>query len=770
MRKMEIIKYRCQFCQFILLMCVVFFMTYASLSGVREVTEETEGSFKQTDTFLELKNGQFVEQEFDFLKDENIITDKIGIACKNNLRTSGFMQAVFSQYDEVIQTEEVALSESESLTCYEFKLDSGQFSEGTVNLKLGYSSPDSNAVISILSEAARSDSADKQVLDGKPSFQSPALKITYQISELSKTASRIKWIMSICLPVMLAVSTFLFCFTKREGLTRGFLFGSIFCMISLRYYFLILNCQPFAEELNVYISSALQYGFPKNLLVKDAGYLAVLQHAVTWGCLCLFRFAGMKTVSLAMNVAAVTAIAFCCTFPIGKIPEWILPRPVTFGLSVAIPTILVRQYESFLFLNFIYFAILLYIALLFMDFSTIKKGTYILYLFLTGILILSKGFFVVLFPASVIGILFHDKGDRRRIYWHLVIIVSSLCQLGIYFLGNTRDTASSLQLSFTDGIPGLIEITGEILTGIFIPYLPFSTVGNICAGMIYIFAAGSVSVWLYRRGAFRELCLFLQIIITLSGSLFLAVLGTPSMQESGTLFFSRQEFIGIIMMIVSLGTAAGMLGAKDKSRMIFRYGCGVYVLLCSTILSLQTAAIKDKFWVNSPNTDAFSTKFSQCGADYDIYADYISGDSFYIPSCPDYWCYDGNCDIYLYSSSENPSFWRTDRTYTVRSAKHLLEDRQYTGFEPAELTGRTCGLTEVFVSRTSLQHQYEMLCYDKEGNLVGAAGQLNDRRKWNIGYIFDEPLDQVYTVKFVNAKTGEPVTVEPEVVFVYAAE
>lgn len=761
MKKMEIIKYRRQFCQFILLMCVVFFMTYASLSGVKEVTEETEGSFKQTDTFLELKNGQFVEQEFDFLKDENIITDKIGIACKSNQQNPGSLQAQFSQHGQVVQTEEIALSESGSFVHYDFELDSGQFSEDKVSLKLGYSSPVSNAVISVLSEAAQ---------DGKLSIHSPALKITYRISELSKTASRVKGIMSVCLPVLLTAAVFLFCFTKREGLMRGFLFGSIFCIISLRYYFLILNCQPFAEELNVYINSALQYGFPRNLLVKDAGYLAVLQHAVTWGCVCLFRFAGMKTVSLAMNVAAVMAAAFCCTFPVGKIPERVLPRSVTFGLSAAIPTILVRQYESFLFLNFIYFAILLYIALLFMDFSTIKKGTYILYLLLTGILILSKGFFVVLFPASVIGILFHDKGDRRRIYWHLVIMVSSLCQLGIYFLGNTRDTASPLQFSFTDDIPGLIEIIGEILTGIFIPYLPFSTVGNICAGMIYIFAAGSVSVLLYRRGAFSELCLFLQIIITLSGSIFLAVLGTSSMQESGTLFFSRQEFIGIIMMIVSLGTAAGMLDAKDKSRMIFRYGCGVYVILCSMILSLQTAAIKDKFWINSPNTDAFSTKFSQCCADYDIYADYIRRDSFYIPSCPDYWCYDGNCDIYLYSCSENPSFWRTDRTYTVRSAKQLLEDRQYTGFEPAELTGRTCGLTEVFVSKTSLQHQYEILCYDKEGNLVGSAGQLNDKHKWNIGYIFDEPLDQVYTVEFVNAKTREPVTVRPEVVFVYAAE
>lgn len=35
MKKMEIIKYRRQFCQFILLMCVVFFMTYASFRRKR---------------------------------------------------------------------------------------------------------------------------------------------------------------------------------------------------------------------------------------------------------------------------------------------------------------------------------------------------------------------------------------------------------------------------------------------------------------------------------------------------------------------------------------------------------------------------------------------------------------------------------------------------------------------------------------------------------------------------------------------------------------
>lgn len=772
MEKFDIRKYWHKYCLFILLMIAILSMAYASLSGINEVTEETEEPFRQRNAFFELKSGQFTEQEFHFLKDDNICTEKIGIACKCNYQNPGILQAEFTQHNIVIQTEDVTLSESESLVYYDFELDSEQFAEDIVNLKLGYRNSDSNAVILIMSEAAESDSAETLPSSGKLFFQSPALKITYRISELSKTASRVKGIMSICLPILLIISTFLFCFTKRERLTRVFIFCSVFCIISLRYYFLILNCQPFAEELNVYIDSALQYGFPKNLLIKDAGYLAVLQHMVTSVCVCFFRFAGLKTVSLAMNIAAVLAIAFCCAFPIGRIPEQILPQSVTFGLSIAIPTILVRQYESFLFLNFIYFAILLYVVLLAMDFKTIKVGTYIFYLILSSLLILSKGFFVILLPASALGLLFHYKRDKRKALWNLVIIISSLCQLGVYFLSNTQETELQIKVSLTSGIEiyRMIEMIGQILTEVFIPYISFSTVGNIFVGMCYLFIAGSLFVFFYKRKENGNLWLFLKIIITLCCSIFLAVLGTPSMQESGTLFFSRQEFTGIILFVISLGMAAGILNTQHKNLIIFRYICGVYVFLCSIILSIQTAAIENKFWIISPNTDPFSTMVSKSDADYDIYVNYITGDSFYIPSFPDYWCYSRNCDIYLYSSTESTSFWRTNQTYSVKSAEDLLENRPYTSLKPAELTGRICGLTEVFVSKVSLQYEYEMLCYDEEGNLVASSRQLNDKRKRNIGYIFDEPLDHVYKVQFVDATTKKQVTVNPEVIFIYTKE
>lgn len=752
--------------QSFLLFAIGCLFIFGSLYNVKEKNETVESVPLQTDEFIKLKSNGEIWQRFKIVREEGITTEKIGIAVKKEKQVSGFLQVDFFQREQLVQSEKIAFPNMLNESYYDIKCNFEKFYGGEADIRIRYVGFDPQDTVLVMAgrEALNLEPAK---LDGQSLDKSVAIKLTYQVSELSKAAAGIRKIMIVSMILLLGAAVYLFCFTFKNRLTRFILGGALFCMMSLRYFSLILNYQPFAEELNVYVDSALRYGFWENLLVKDAGYLAIGQHAVSWIFCRILEGGGMKWIPLIMNATGVAAIAYCCVFPIGRLAEDIVYKPITFLSAIAIPTLLVRQYESFIFLNFIYFAGLLFLTLNCMDFQRFSIKECIVMYLLSGLAVLSKGYFVVFLPVSLIGILCCLHKDRRKAVWYLIVAICALIQLAVYFTGSDPTAVPiSLQMGIADAAVTLVTIIGKIFSGIFIPYLTVSVKGNFAIGTLFILSAGIFFVYLYAHKN-KNAGFFAEIMILMAGSVFLSALSTPMIYQEEKLSFSRQEFLGILALLsgVSMMTMfcrnVRWQGTKIGNVML------LYMFICGGVLTWQSIKTEDKLWVDSPNTPAFSVAVSETTADWHIYSDWITADCFYIPNTPDYWYYAKNSAVYLYSNVRESAFWKTKKTYTMDIAEPILQDKNYHSLAAADLTGRSGGLTAVFIDKESLQCKYQAVCSDKKGNILAVSNQINDARKRKIGFVFQTPVDEVYTISFFDAETNKPAWIKPEIVLVY---
>ena len=116
------------------------------------------------------------------------------------------------------------------------------------------------------------------------------------------------------------------------------------------------------------------------------------------------------------------------------------------------------------------------------------------------------------------------------------------------------------------------------------------------------------------------------------------------------------------------------------------------------------------------------------------------------------------------------SFGRANQTYQVEYAQETLAQKEYREFNLEELGWNGDGLFGIWVSKSSLQEEYRVECLDRSGQILGCCSQLEDRRKRMVGFSFDMPLNGVAKIRFIDQKTGETVSVYPEVILIYDKE
>ena len=774
-------KNRWKWIKFLLLLMVVYGLAYSTLSGIGIWSSAEEEMDLQTDSYIELAPGQVLEQEIKIAKDKLLRLKTFGIAVGRNgtektngidgnyiPERSGFLRVGIEQKGNLVQEKPVAFGELQEEIYFEIPVELEEFDEGTAKIRIeyvGFNEMDRVRVLAGMDQL----NVKPALLDGEELELSCALKLSWDVAELKGIFRTLRWVMLLFLPVGLGVSLYLLLFTNRSKLTLVLLGLSLFCLCALRYYELILDCQPFAEDLNVFYASAKNLSFIKNLFVKDAGYLAFLQHLITWLYFKVFHF-GTKTV-FAMNLTALCFIAGMCLLPVSRVSKAFFPKEVSFLLAVAIPTILVKQYESFVFINFIYFGILYFLTMAAQDFHDLPLGKYVAHLVFSVTIILSKGFYVALLPMGLAGFIYCLKKDKKKAGWCFALLAGTLIQFIAYFFSGEASVATESGVLFSVSVLAgtafhFIQGIGKILLGILIPFITFPARVAFGFGIFYLFVVAAGLIHMVKRG--KNLFLFAGIQLILLSSVGVSILSLPFLYEQNELAFSRQEFFMIMALIYGVGVfyrEFQIRAEKWKKKLVIGY-----FLLIGVFMIGRNVLEEDKLTIKSPNTPAFSLKASETAGDFTVYGPYTLKQAFYIPNTPSYWCYMENVDISLYSSPREMSFGRANQTYQVEYAQETLAQKEYREFNLEELGWNGDGLFGIWVSKSSLQEEYRVECLDRSGQILGCCSQLEDRRKRMVGFSFDMPLNGVAKIRFIDQKTGETVSVYPEVILIYDKE
>lgn len=163
------------------------------------------------------------------------------------------------------------------------------------------------------------------------------------------------------------------------------------------------------------------------LFKADAGYLPLLQRliAVIW-------IKGFHLGTNALYMMQITGVildcffsASICLFLFRKIATW----ENRFCLSLAVMAMFVNSTVSTYF-NFVYLGYLFLIILLISDLSILKKYQFVILVTFSAIICLSKGLYVVFFPAGVIFLLFFSgRMDMRKIIYISIITIASFTEL-----------------------------------------------------------------------------------------------------------------------------------------------------------------------------------------------------------------------------------------------------------------------------------------------------------------------------------------------------
>lgn len=586
-----------------------------------------------------------------------------------------------------------------------------------------------------------------------------ALETEYRVTELTGQAVKVRNMLVALMYISLFIS-FAYVFmpidTKRYSLPF-MVFVFTFSVISVSWFELILDSQPFVEGATNFYDSARKNDFWHNLLVRDSGYFAVIQHLVAWCCV---RVLHLKTYAfLAMNTVAVFFASAMNALLVTDYLTTKFHKKMLYILSVLLPIILVRQYESFTFINFVYFGGILLLSIPLMDVDGLKRWKYWFVVILVALLNLSKVAFAACLPFYAICLLYEllSKAiSRRRLFLYFTVITTGIIQLKSYRGGiavyTLQAIAELLKKTFYEcgriflGLSGVLDkhnVNETVVCGIGLMIILLTCIGGLL-------------VFIIRRNAYGMYIIAMNAVV-FSDS-FLRAVNPSYKKEQISLWYSRQEFLAIIACIFAV-----MLWTEIIGSIIYKGRKYATLLIAYTTILVCTAkmCVPYQYITESANTGDMDVR-KAVQTDWKTYASHVSGTKFLLP-VGRVWL---SSDLEVLYHGINPEggimVGAGDYICRVHKTDVILQANNIDRIE----VDRKKKLRAVYVKRTGISERYKMLLFDKNDNLVNSIEQLGSNAEVQTGF-FIKSNKKISYVKFVSVDTGLPVYVRPDFLIAY---
>lgn len=580
---------------------------------------------------------------------------------------------------------------------------------------------------------------------------------------LNGNITRIKIILFISLIFLMVFSIFILYKNNIRHKKYFLLISSLLIIIitySINYFFMIIDAQPYAEEIINFYNSAENLDFFKNLFLADAGYLPLLQHIIAW---ILIRILHLGSYSIfTMNMIALFIGAFICSLINSEHLEKYVSYKTRFLLSIYLPIVLLNNFEILTFINFVYYGIILIIFAGLIDLKKLSSKKFVLLSIGISLLCLSKGFYVVMIPITLLCLFFCNRKLSLRKFILICIILITSCVELIYSLKYqnlwlNKGLDQSILETILLFIKNVLLVFSKILIGVIalpIEKMKYFEVYFIGISFLLItFLIPLYFVVIKKNYEKKYIALIFLNLTSLAISSFM-VLTLPYQISFASLSRNRHEIFIIVTifftLIVAVSIGKEYYTSHDVSRFKYWIGfsCGVSVIMCYIILSKMITPLPE--WNESP---------SNYYSSWNEYNKYTKKDAYAIPIIPNGWLYQKNSIIYFIGYG-NSQLVGTQNIAIIEQDNNMniINIDNYTDLVGKKIIG-------VYVNRIDLNNEYKIVIKGSNGSIIAEALQVSQVNKVFTGFLFDEPISNISSIEFYDSNNNQKL-VRPQFYFV----
>lgn len=556
----------------------------------------------------------------------------------------------------------------------------------------------------------------------------------------------------IILTIVVAVLLILIMSFIKKGKNKKIFFSTaliVYLLITIKSPITTIYAEPYAEIVTNFFVNANMKSFANNIFLMDAGYLPLYQRVLSLIVVKIFKFSPKIAVILMQNVAIIILSLISSMF---VLKEYYKYGNIYFRFVICIILggfTIVPYTESHTFINFGYFNLIAIILISLLNFEEIDRKKYILILFLTVFLCISKSYFIILLPISgiillVAGILYRKLTKRQMIYVS-VIAISTMIQTGYIYMNRFLWVKNGkIAVTISNILNNVFHQTVQQVIFLFYPFTTGVNVWNINT-IFFLILALSVIVSLYFLYKYRNIESLLQVVLLalIFGTTLFNVMAkiwfeeiywtksVGSINSRHSFFINISIIFFVIFFIYNFLQKEKKLYKKEKVYMIFGLIIFIRFLIFDNNNSID---IKESF------------------SDWKLYSQFYHEKEYIIPLNPNFWYIFKNVKVHYigHKTQETEKISNKDAVFLDSSIQQVNEINFQNPIYISHLF-----LTRVRVDNNS---KLKIIGYDIHGNAVIELNQLNKKERKYIGFrnykmekiakikIFDENLEEAYVL------------------------
>lgn len=688
---------------------------------------------------------------------QDIVIDKglkkVSLLVANGARAinEGTVEISISQ-NNIVESQKFNINSIGDWVNIDLNMDYSKFKNGIATIKI--KSIDTDAGKSIYFNFVGSDNISdlpKAKLNGED-LQGP-LCITYE--EYTKSLDHEYRIVILAL-IFIFIGILAYSMAYNDSKEYIFIFTMIIIALatSFKYPTLTFKAEAWAESAVHFYKLASEESVIKNLTALEGGLYISLFNA-------LLSTISVKLLSLGKNYILFTQLC-ALVFSAACSSIFCLKyfRRYFSDLSRVLLSIFVGVFlfdgEFRAFIGISYFAIVFIIGSCLYDMKQMNKVKYIMLCLLTVIICLSKMSYVILFPTAIITlILFLKQLDIRKRNYLIIIAVSSflegLLSLVIKKLNSTSLIGgTNLGDISTPPIFELIEKTIyyfiQIVYSVFIRKnnLNYPYMINLFLMLVLLFSISSSMYWIYRKNKYEIYGRIILILYVLGiAQCGLSLVSNASINplsdinwNSNVIIYQNRHFIFSYISIIFISIVYLFILKEYISDKIRPNISNKFISYAEIILVVCGMVIYCNYYELSNVADFTNTELSH--SDWKSYSKALNKDTYCIRVAP-----------------EGRFLTKNSSVSSINNDNNI-----YNEVDIREVGDKSKRVIAIYANKYLYTNQlknrkYIMTMYDSNNNKISEVMQSNDEYRQYIGFIIDNPLENVDKVEFTY-EDGEP--------------
>lgn len=513
--------------------------------------------------------------------------------------------------------------------------------------------------------------------------------------------------------------------------------------------------EPRSEAAYEFWKQAAEEGFFGSILNLECGlyYLSFLQRIAAW--LAVVITPDVKYVFIIMQMMQTVFIAVCSCMiwsrnlriPLSKMNRMLVS--ILFGSCMVVT-------QSYYFHFMGYWGILFILLFSLLDMEKVKKQVFIAAVLLAAVCCLSKMAYVVVIPCIICYVLYRNKKlTHREVCWMMSMFAGCVIQVAYTFTHTTVFQAGE----------GLGTIQNPSLTTLINGLFYYGVQGM----NTFLFNAVHPNAWYTNRILLCILLVFIGVFVyrfAFHNNENMVMTGLLGVMYFSVLGFTMLTSAGGFDMLASIDWSAARLLNHQHFAFVKIILCLMCVILFTEFFlneKIRKAAIMiflvfiafSNMPVNDENDCGATSKIAAFPTDWKNVSYVTERDSYYVPVNVGY-------PFALISLTENSygiligydaqGEWKQ----LPMAVSYPEEIKYHEGVLGDVYDFDTNGILSISTRRsnTYLNAVYEIIVYDRYGDVIQRKLQSNSSDRYWIDFLFDEPLYHAYRVEFVNTTTG----------------